>query len=485
MWPDPHFSDGFLRQQVDRALAALKIQHIADSVIGSPGRGGISGGEKRRVAIAVELVCQPQLLFLDEPTSSLDSTSVRRVLEQMRGLTRPSDGSGCAVVATIHQLPHYFYHKFDKLVLLDCIGRLAFFGTPEDALEMVKRAGITIPAQANAADVLLDICSDTDLSGKMIAAYEASGSLTKLHSALSGPAATPAEPVRQTDHDPIKSRRRLAPFTRFGLLFKRNVKHMAREPSLLLTTIAMTILSTLITGFIFFDLNNRISGTANRGGALFFTCTYFTLTSMSTLGVFLSQQEVFKKEYYDGYYSKFSYFCSLTLSDILFLRLFPPVVFGLITYFMIGFQVLVNKFLIYLGVVILTHLTGTAWCYFMSVVSKTQAQASLITVIFFIYCIMFQGLLVNTNNTDNGFLVIRYASFVMYAFEALMINEFEGLALIFDPIGYPEIAITGETILENYGIDVARLGLDCGILFFFFCIFYLLAMACFFLKHRR
>eukprot|EP00457_Paulinella_chromatophora_P001017 gb/GEZN01001019.1/.p1 GENE.gb/GEZN01001019.1/~~gb/GEZN01001019.1/.p1 ORF type:complete len:980 (-),score=112.86 gb/GEZN01001019.1/:442-3381(-) len=473
----PKLSNAQIRAHVDAALAALKIQHIADSIIGTTGRGGISGGEKRRVAIAVELVCQPQLLFLDEPTSSLDSTSVRRVLQQLRGLTRPANGSGgCAVVATIHQLPHYFYKKFDKLVLLDCIGRLTFFGTPTEALEMVKAAGIPFPEQANAADVLLDICSDTSLSDQMIHVFEKSDAASYLKMALEGPMATPTVQIETEDNeDPIQTRRHMAPFTRFGLLFQRNVKYMAREPSLLLTTVLFTVISALFTGGVFFQLDNKIPGTANRAGSLFFMLTYFILTSLSALGVFITQREVFKKEHADGYYSIFSYFMSQVLGDLICLRLFPPLVFGLVTYFMIGFQLAWDKFLIFLGLLVLSHLTATSWCLFISVVSRNQSQASLIAVIFFIYCIMFQGLLVNTSNSDNNFLRVRYASFAMYAYEALMINEFEGLKLVFNPVGYPEIGITGETILTNYGISVDNLAFDSGMLFMFFCAFLLLA----------
>jgi ABC-type multidrug transport system ATPase subunit len=66
------YSQMAIEKRVEDTLVELGIDHIANHRIGSPGQRGISGGEKRRVSIAMELVTSPSILYLDEPTSGLD-----------------------------------------------------------------------------------------------------------------------------------------------------------------------------------------------------------------------------------------------------------------------------------------------------------------------------------------------------------------------------------------------------------------------------
>lgn len=89
------------QRRVEEVICELGLEAIADSVIGSPGQRGISGGEKRRVSIGKELVTSPSLLFLDEPTSGLDAYNAGMVMECLRKLTKHGRRT---VIVTIHQV---------------------------------------------------------------------------------------------------------------------------------------------------------------------------------------------------------------------------------------------------------------------------------------------------------------------------------------------------------------------------------------------
>ena len=88
--------------RVDNVLAALKLTHVEHSLIGDAtlGQRGISGGERRRVSIGIELLARPQVLFMDEITSGLDTTSALEVMQVLRLL---ADRDGTTIIAVLHQ----------------------------------------------------------------------------------------------------------------------------------------------------------------------------------------------------------------------------------------------------------------------------------------------------------------------------------------------------------------------------------------------
>ena len=96
----PHSIVGPARQaRVVGVLGALGLARLAGSTIGDQFQRGLSGGEKRRLSIAAELLTQPALLFLDEPTTGLDSTNAAKVVSILAALA----GEGVTVVLSIHQ----------------------------------------------------------------------------------------------------------------------------------------------------------------------------------------------------------------------------------------------------------------------------------------------------------------------------------------------------------------------------------------------
>lgn len=143
-------------QKVEDIERQLGIYHIKDQLIGSDdtaaGRG-ISGGEKRRVGIACELVTSPSILFLDEPTSGLDAYNAYNVIECLVTLVKTYNRT---VVFTIHQPRSNIVALFDQLILL-AKGRLVYSGPFADCQEYFDEAGYACPPGFNIADYLIDL----------------------------------------------------------------------------------------------------------------------------------------------------------------------------------------------------------------------------------------------------------------------------------------------------------------------------------------
>lgn len=142
-------------QKVEDVEKQLGIYHIRHQLIGSEeGSGrGISGGEKRRVGIACELVTSPSILFLDEPTSGLDAYNAFNVIECLVTLVKSYNRT---VVFTIHQPRSNIVALFDQLVLL-AQGRTVYSGPFSKCQNYFDSIGYACPPGFNIADYLVDL----------------------------------------------------------------------------------------------------------------------------------------------------------------------------------------------------------------------------------------------------------------------------------------------------------------------------------------
>ncbi|KAG9224454.1 hypothetical protein CCMSSC00406_0007647 [Pleurotus cornucopiae] len=139
--------------RVLETLGELGILGIKDKRIGASGRRGISGGEKRRVSIACELVTSPSILFLDEPTSGLDAYNAYNVVESLVSLARNYQRT---VVFTIHQPRSNIVALFDQLLLL-AQGKMVYSGELSKCQEYFESVGCKCPPGFNIADYLIDL----------------------------------------------------------------------------------------------------------------------------------------------------------------------------------------------------------------------------------------------------------------------------------------------------------------------------------------
>ena len=135
-------------------MEVLELSHVRDSLVGRPGKRGISGGQRKRVNIAVELMAKPRLLFLDEPTSGLDAASATVALSALQQLARKT---GVTIVTVIHQPRYSIYAMFHQVILLAQGGFSIFQGKPTEAIPYLERLGYVLPLNENAADFLLDV----------------------------------------------------------------------------------------------------------------------------------------------------------------------------------------------------------------------------------------------------------------------------------------------------------------------------------------
>ena len=125
---------------VDKTLSNLGLLELKDLKVGSPLNKTISGGQRKRLNIALELIREPPILFVDEPTSGLSSRDSEHVMDLLRELAL----KGKLVFVVIHQPSSEIYKMFDKMLIVDTGGYLIYNGNPVEAVKYFKQADAQI-----------------------------------------------------------------------------------------------------------------------------------------------------------------------------------------------------------------------------------------------------------------------------------------------------------------------------------------------------
>lgn len=123
-------------ERVDRLIESLKLEKAQHTKIGGNLVRGVSGGERKRTSIGVELITDPSLIFLDEPTTGLDSFTAFNVVEVLKAIAE----SGRTVVSTIHQPNTETFAQFDQLMLM-ADGRTIYMNDASKAVDYFTKTG--------------------------------------------------------------------------------------------------------------------------------------------------------------------------------------------------------------------------------------------------------------------------------------------------------------------------------------------------------
>jgi ABC-type multidrug transport system ATPase subunit/uncharacterized tellurite resistance protein B-like protein len=124
----PNISSTSLDQKINNILHQVNLTHQRDTRVGEFKNKNLSGGERKRLNIALELLFEPTVIICDEPTSGLSFTDAEQIVDILNSLTQ----QGRIVIITIHQPNSSIFRKFNRVLLMDMGGRMAFYGSPDD-----------------------------------------------------------------------------------------------------------------------------------------------------------------------------------------------------------------------------------------------------------------------------------------------------------------------------------------------------------------
>uniref|UniRef100_A0A8C1VET9 ATP-binding cassette, sub-family G (WHITE), member 2d n=1 Tax=Cyprinus carpio TaxID=7962 RepID=A0A8C1VET9_CYPCA len=474
--------------RVNHLISELALNKVADAKVGTQLIRGISGGERKRTSIGMELIIDPSVLFLDEPTTGLDASTAYSVLLLLKRMA----GQGRTIIMSIHQPRYSIYRLFDSLTLL-VNGKQVYHGPTQDALDYFANIGYACEAHNNPADFFLDIingssaaicnlkcqqmpitrlASNFEFEVAAVSQQSIEDQLVEKYKNCSFARSLKAELERITRAKDNNIKAKCHTITYNSSFFHqlrwvlwRTFWNLMLNPQTSVAQLAVTTLMAAIVGAIFYGVKDDQSGIQNRFGVLFFITTNQCFSTLSAAELFITERKLFIHEYTSGYYRVSVYFLSKILSDIITQRTVPTILFTCVVYFMIGLKPTVAAFFIFMLTVILVSCAAVSMTMAISADQSVVAVANIFMTISFIFMMIFSGLLVNLKSIMDWLSWLKYLSIPRYGLEALEINEFVGLkfcgnvsAVMSSPAA-DILMCTGEQHLTFQGIDYSSWGL--------------------------
>uniref|UniRef100_A0A3Q0RI61 ATP-binding cassette, sub-family G (WHITE), member 2a n=1 Tax=Amphilophus citrinellus TaxID=61819 RepID=A0A3Q0RI61_AMPCI len=462
------------KQKINRLIEELGLGRVADSKVGTQLIRGISGGERKRTNIGMELIIDPPVLFLDEPTTGLDASTANSVLLLLKRMAN----HGRTIILSIHQPRYSIYRLFDSLTLL-VNGHQVYHGPAQSALDYFSDVGYTCEPHNNPADFFLDVINgdstavalnnlDLDsesvsksrrgIEEKLVVEYRNCQyfrqTKEELERIVQGKKVITTTPFRTITYT-------TGFFTQFKWVLKRTFRNLMLNPQTSIAQVAVTLFLALIVGALFFNVQNDSSGIQNRTGALFFVVVNQCFSSLSAAELFITERKIFTHEYISGYYRVSVYFLCKILSDIITLRTIPAIVFTCVAYFMIGLKQTVGAFFLFMFTVALCAYTATSMAFAISADQTVVAIANIFMTITCVFMMIFAGLLVNIPSIVSWLAWLKYFSIPRYGLSALQANEFTGLEFCDqrNTTINQTSCFSGETVLQEQGVDYSTWGL--------------------------
>ncbi|OGM46050.1 ABC transporter [Aspergillus bombycis] len=437
-------------QKADRIqtlLSAFGIQNQASTLVGTPIRKGISGGQKRRVSVASQLITCPKILFLDEPTSGLDSTASYEVISYVKRL---AVANNLIIIASIHQPSTTTFQLFDNLLLLSG-GKTCYFGPVSEVPSYFNNIGYPIPSSTNPAEYLLDaVSSDFTVHEDQVGKIQTAWAQSAEYAALSKqPQSANEKNVNTINIDELS--RPGIPRITMSLLHRLFIKSY-RDVVAYGIRIVMYLGLAIMMGTVWLRLHTSQEYIQPFINAIFFGSAFMSFMAVAYVPSFLEDRATFTKERANGLYGALPF---------------------VISNFIIGLPYLCAAFFTWVMWLFLDLVAAESLVVFVTAIFPNFV-ISLALVAFANGLWMSVGGFLVSPTILNPFwkYVFHYIDYQAYVFQGMMVNEFSertyscgsGCQCMYQTDLADQCMIRGTGVLKEYGYATGRTGKWVGIL---------------------
>ncbi|XP_060833115.1 ATP-binding cassette sub-family G member 1-like isoform X2 [Bombus pascuorum] len=420
------------KQKIDQILITMNLDTCRHTRTGK-----LSGGERKRLAIALELINSPPILFLDEPTSGLDSVTSKYCITLLKQLAK----AGQTVICSIHQPSASLLNMIDHLYVV-ADGNCVYSGSTQNLVPYLSSLGLQCPTHYNPADYLMEICNgdygrylpqmvNAIENGKNNAWRSISNVTNVNHQeeviALNVTASFQA--LRQRSPMEIQhvyGKHKTGTGCAIGfwkqlfILLKRNAIRLSRDKVLTFTRLSMHFIIALIVGVIYFKIGQDAVYVLDNFNLLFFNIMFLMFSAFSaTVTTFPSELPIIMREHFNRWYKLHSFYLANKLADIP-IQFTAISLYILIVYYMSDQLLELQRFCLY-----------TLMCFAVSMVAQTfgllvgtgmKIQHGMIfgplTILPFL---IFSGFFVQFRDAHPYLRWLFHLSFLKYGFEGVMI----------------------------------------------------------------
>jgi len=449
--------------KVDALVSALGLEKCAGTLIGTLG-AGISGGERKRLAVGCELLVNPVILLADEPTSGLDSYMAEGLillLKKFAAGTLDDSGQLCTVVTTIHQPSSELFASFDSLLLLS-EGGVAYMGVSGRATELFMAAGCPVPPFTNPADHYMRQLAWGYMDAHLMDHKDASkkndiesSAPARKHLLADSPAAairaafaasvfasdikqeidempgilTPKSPPAPKTKDAGNGgclygfgAYNASYFIQFLVVCEREAKIKARNKLTFVAMLLRSVVLGILFGGMYYQVDHDQRGVQSLTGAMFLILINTTFTFLlPSLQVFPGQIKVVRREHQSGMYSVLTYYGAKMLSEMPF-DFVVCSIFVAFCYPMIGFAGEEGFFWSYYLASVLLMLVGQGMGSMASSIAPDGNIAIALGVIAVMFAVLPSGFAINLDAVPDYFQWLSDASFMTHCWKLLQIS---------------------------------------------------------------
>ncbi|KAF2150300.1 putative ABC transporter [Myriangium duriaei CBS 260.36] len=464
-------------ERIKSLLDAFGLRAQASTLVGTPIRKGISGGQKRRLSVAAQLITSPKLLFLDEPTSGLDSAAAFEVISFIRAIAKRYR---LIVIASIHQPSTATFSSFDKLLLLSQ-GHTAYSGSVTGVQQFFGDCGFPVPAFMNPAEFIIDyVNTDFNLDEgdktRQLDLIKSNWTMsqlreecdTELSKEFAGNRANGCSIDFQEPHaSPIDVQ--LALISRSYIKSRRDIIAYGIR-------VAMYMGLAIMMGTVWLRLAPKQENIGSFINAIFFGGAFMSFMAVAYIPAFLEDRALFIKERANGLYGPAAFMVSNFVIGLPYLFIIS-LLFSIIAYWLSNFRPTGQAFFTWVMWLFLDLIAAESLVVLVTSVVPLFVVALAVTAFANGLWMCTNGFLVPPQQLNSfWYYVFHFIDYQAYVFQGMMINEFTDR--VYDctkqmdgscTCMYPsplmdQCQIPGKAVLDMYNYSENRTGKWVGIM---------------------